>query len=100
MSEKKIKYGAESKKKDRAKPLQVDKGKIVKRRVRKIKNIAEARSLLSLVIEQFQRDEVNEDYSRTIGYLLNQYANLWKVEKLTDFEERLEALEEIANGKN
>ena len=67
---------------------------------RKITGIKPARRLLAYIIYEFQRGAVRTEDARTLAYLLIKYGELYKVETLSDIDERILKLEKLLNAKH
>lgn len=61
----------------------------------RIKNTDDAKQLLSKLISEFCKGRIENQQAKTLCYLLSQYV---AITKDSDFEKRLEALEEAANN--
>ena len=67
---------------------------------RKITGIKPARRLLAHLIYEFERGAIRSDDAKTLCYLLIKYGELYKVETLSDIDERILKLEKLLNAKH
>ena len=61
---------------------------------RRVKDLKSARSLLGSLIYHYQIGTISENRARALAYLLIQFSNLVKTEKLEEIEIRLDQIEE------
>jgi len=72
---------------------------VLKKPIR-VTNIKNARRLLASIIYEFQLGAMRTDDAKTLAYLLIKYAELYKVETLSDIEDRIQMLEAEVNAKS
>ena len=72
--------------------------KIVRRRGITLNSPQDARRLIRRVVDRAFEEGSELEYSGRIAQLLGTWTKLWEVEKISDFEARLKALEEARAG--
>lgn len=63
---------------------------------KRLQNPKDAREFMQKLINAFDKNRVTEDKARTLGYLIKIFLSTWE---LSDLNERVEELENIANKK-
>jgi hypothetical protein len=73
--------------------------KIVKRRGIKLKTPEDARRLIRRVVDRAFETQQELEYSGRISQLLSCWLKAWELDKISDIEKRLEALEAKEDSK-
>jgi len=72
--------------------------KNVRRRGIALKTPEDARRLIRRIVDKAFEEEAELEYSGRLAQLLGVWAKFWELEKVSDFEKRLQALEQARDG--